>query len=126
LEFLGRVDHQVKVRGFRVEPGEVEAVLASHPGVREAVVLLRRFEAGDERLVAYWAGSRRVAASVAELRDHARQRLPEYMLPAAFVELPALPLTRNGKVDRRALPEPELARIGPEPGFAAPRTQVEE
>ncbi|HEX8393776.1 MAG TPA: non-ribosomal peptide synthase/polyketide synthase [Longimicrobium sp.] len=120
LEFFGRADDQVKVRGFRIELGEIESVLLEHPAVREAVVLPRG--TGDaERLVAWM-----VTAGVvedAELRAHLRGHLPEYMIPGAFVRMDALPLTRNGKVDRRALPEPEAsARSGP----SEPRTPAEE
>ncbi|HEX7239644.1 MAG TPA: amino acid adenylation domain-containing protein, partial [Longimicrobiaceae bacterium] len=106
VQILGRADAQVKVRGFRIEPGEVEAALREHHGVREAVVVLRE-EAGDEaRLVGYVAAGEE-GPSAAELREHARGRLPEYMVPGAIVVLERLPLTPNGKVDRRALPTPE-------------------
>ncbi len=107
LEFLGRRDLQVKVRGFRIEPGEVEAALLRHPAVREAVVAALPNPAGGHRLVAYYALAADREASAGDLRAHLRERLPEHMVPAAFVRLPALPLTPHGKVDRRALPAPE-------------------
>jgi acyl-coenzyme A synthetase/AMP-(fatty) acid ligase len=105
IEFLGRLDHQVKVRGYRVELEEIESRLLSHPGVQDAVVIADG-EAADRRLLAYWTPGAHTAVSSAELRLHLGQTLPEYMLPAHFIQLPTLPLTPNGKVDRRALPAP--------------------
>ncbi|HEV2150667.1 MAG TPA: amino acid adenylation domain-containing protein, partial [Longimicrobiaceae bacterium] len=122
LEFLGRVDQQVKVRGFRIEPGEVEAALVAHPSVREAVVAVREGAAGGKRLVAYVVPGKGAQPSPAELREHVAGRLPEPMVPGAFVVLDALPLLSNGKVDRRALPAPETAG----PRHVAPRTTTEE
>ena len=104
LDFLGRMDHQVKIRGFRIEPGEVEAALLEHPGVREAVVVVRDDGPGGKRLVAYFVGG----CPAAEVRAALRGRLPEYMQPSAVMALESLPLTANGKVDRRALPAPDM------------------
>ncbi|SOD02868.1 amino acid adenylation domain-containing protein, partial [bacterium JGI 053] len=124
LEYLGRADQQVKVRGFRVETGEVEAALAAHPAVADAAVALHGGAAGDGRLVAYVVAAAGTAAPAAgELRAHLAASLPEHMLPAAFVALEALPLTANGKLDRRALPAPGAVESGE--AYAPPRTPVE-
>ncbi|HEX7240187.1 MAG TPA: amino acid adenylation domain-containing protein, partial [Longimicrobiaceae bacterium] len=120
LEFLGRADFQLKVRGFRIEPGEIEAALLEQDGIREAVVTARGEGAG-RRLVAHVAGEG--AADAARLREALRARLPEYMVPAAFVALDTLPLTPNGKVDRAAFPDPE--RAGPAAGYEPPRDETE-
>ncbi|HEX2093151.1 MAG TPA: amino acid adenylation domain-containing protein, partial [Longimicrobiaceae bacterium] len=126
LEYFGRTDLQVKVRGFRIELEEIETALRSAPGVRDVVAVVREDAPGDRRIVAYLAaGEGSVVPPVAELRAHLQERLPEYMLPAAFVALGALPLTPNGKVDRRALPVPEAAAV-PADGYTAPRGPTEE
>ncbi len=120
LEFLGRVDQQVKVRGFRIEPGEVESVLAAQPGARRAVVVARGDGAGSEkRLVAYLEGE---GVDVAAARAALRASLPDYMVPSVFVVLASLPLTAHGKVDRAALPAPEAPVAG---RIVAPRTEPE-
>jgi len=126
LEFLGRIDTQVKVRGFRVEPGEIETALMAHPRLSSAVVLAQREEAGGHRLVAYVvaAADATVAPEPSELRDFLRQRLPEFMVPSAWVSLPALPLTVNSKVDRKglALLQPDRPRST----GGVPRTPAEQ
>jgi amino acid adenylation domain-containing protein len=125
LEYLGRIDDQVKIRGFRIELGEIEAALTAHPGIAESVVVAR--EGTDERrLVAYVVPRGGGSPAVEDLRAWLHRSLPDYMVPAAFVVLPKLPLTANGKVDRRGLPEPERTRTGFRTDYAPPRTPAEE
>jgi amino acid adenylation domain-containing protein len=123
LEFLGRLDQQVKIRGYRIELGEIEVALARHPGVREAAVLAREDEPGDRLLVAYVTPAAEPAPTPADLREALRRSLPDSMIPAAFVILPELPVTANGKLDRRALPAP---RWDTSAAPAVPLTPIEE
>jgi hypothetical protein len=125
LEYLGRTDLQVKVRGYRIEPGEIEAVLAAHPGVREAVVLAREDTPEERRLVAYVLPNPDAAPSVSELGRFLQGKLPDYMRPAAFVFVKAWPLTAHGKLDRRALPAPDQARPPLATALVAPRSAPE-
>ena len=124
-DYLGRCDQQVKVRGFRIEPGEVEAAILAYPGVREAAVVARADEPGTSRLVAYVVAAEG-APHPAALRAHLAASLPDYMVPSAFVPLDALPLTPHGKLDHRALPLPERSAGRDETGYVPPRGPVEE
>ncbi|MEV0610588.1 amino acid adenylation domain-containing protein [Polymorphospora rubra] len=124
LEFLGRVDDQIKIRGYRIEPGEIEARLLAHPSVDEAVVVAHTGADGDRRLVAYAAGTG-AQPSGAVLRDFLRETLPDYLVPATFVLLDALPRSAAGKIDRKALPSPDGARADLGTEFVAPRTATE-
>lgn len=126
IEFLGRIDYQIKIRGFRIELGEIEAVLTQHPSVRETVVLAREDSPGDKRLVAYIVPAPGQNPTSSELRRFLKEKLPEYMVPSAFVMLEKMPLTPNGKVDRQALPAPETSRSGLETAYIAPSTPTEE
>ncbi|MEG4044872.1 amino acid adenylation domain-containing protein [Microcoleus sp. Pol17_C1] len=129
IEFIGRVDRQVKLRGFRIELGEIEAGLSHHPSVREAAVLLQENEPGNQRLVAYIVSHSKLSVQdsqlIESLRSFLKEKLPEYMIPSAFVVLKALPLTPNGKIDRQALPAPSVAANFTDT-FVGPRTPGEE
>ncbi|WP_079681561.1 non-ribosomal peptide synthetase [Planktothrix sp. PCC 11201] len=126
LEYLGRIDNQVKIRGFRIELGEIEALLAQHPAIWESVVVVREDTPGDKYLVGYVVPQRSITLSIDEIRQFLKAKLPEYMIPNAFVILEALPLNSNSKVDRRALPSPEQMRRSLADNFVAPCTPIEE
>ncbi len=126
IDFLGRIDHQVKLRGFRVELGEIEVTLESHQGVREAVVVVREDIPDDKRLVAYVVPEEGAELVPRELRGSVKEKLPEYMVPSAIVIMESLPLTPNGKVNRRALPAPDRSGWDDGREYVAPRTPVED
>lgn len=126
IEFLCRIDAQVKIRGYRIELGEIEVTLEQHPDIWKTVVLDREDELGNKRLVAYLVPERGAALSFSKLRGFLKEKLPEYMVPSAFVILDALPLTPNGKVDRQALPAPDQTRPDLEEAFVETCNPVEE
>jgi amino acid adenylation domain-containing protein/non-ribosomal peptide synthase protein (TIGR01720 family) len=125
LEYLGRIDHQVKVRGFRIELGEIEAVISQYPAVRETVVITHKVTVDSQQIVAYVVPQEEQTLTISELRSFLESKMPSYMVPATFILLEALPLTANGKVDRRALPTPDKTRPQLEEVFVAPRTKEE-
>ncbi|HLM54863.1 MAG TPA: amino acid adenylation domain-containing protein, partial [Pyrinomonadaceae bacterium] len=125
VEYLGRIDQQVKIRGFRIELGEIGAALAAHPSVREAAAAVHGLEGGERRLVGYVVAADGRQPTTSELRNHLKERVPEYMVPSAFVVLDALPLTANGKLDRKALPAPDASRPALDEEFQAPRGELE-
>ncbi len=126
IEFLGRIDHQIKIRGFRVELGEIETVLTQHPAVRETVVIVREDRPGEKRLIAYLIPDQAEPPSVSDLRNILKQSLPDYMIPASFEILEEFPLTPNGKIDRRALPAPQGLRPELDALYVQPRTETEQ
>ncbi len=126
FEYLGRIDHQVKIRGLRVEPGEIEAALRTFPGLEDCLVICREDQADDKRLVAYVIMADQEMPLASNLSQHLESLLPEYMIPAAFVPLERFPLTPNGKVDRDALPVPQTERSSLDDAWMAPRTDIEQ
>jgi thioesterase domain-containing protein len=125
IECLGRTDHQVKIRGFRIELGEIEAALKEQPEIEQAVVIAREDKPGDKRLVAYLVVSTSTVLATSELRTRLKQLLPDYMVPADYVMLDSIPLTPNGKIDRKAMPSPEPVRAAEDDGYVAPRDKFE-
>jgi len=123
IEILGRIDYQVKINGHRIELGEIETVLMQHPSIQEAIVITRIETSGDKRLVAYYVPMNDMSTDAGELRDFVRKKLPAYMLPVVFISMKSLPLTSNGKIDRKAMAMPEDIRQLP--GYIAPRNEVE-
>jgi len=126
IEFLGRLDNQVKIRGFRIELGEIETAISQHPSVKETVVIAAENNIGNKQLVAYIVHQKEAAPTISDLRNFLKQKLPDYMIPAAFVMLETLPLTPNGKIDKKALPKPETAHQQLATNFVAPRTEAEQ
>ncbi|HWF18044.1 MAG TPA: amino acid adenylation domain-containing protein, partial [Verrucomicrobiae bacterium] len=125
IEYLGRADGQVKLRGFRIEPGEIETILNAHPEVRESVVIATGESANEKRLAAYFVSRKQSPPTAAELREFLRTKLPEYMLPSRFIPMEQLPLTQNGKVDRRALLAQPETRSAPEKKLSPPKDALE-
>ena len=126
IEYLGRIDQQVKIRGYRVEMGEIEAAVLANASVRECVVVARETSRGDKQLVCYVTGNGESELSSSELKEHLRVKLPEYMIPAVYVKLEKIPLTSNGKVDRKALPAPSMIAAHGQPLSDKPYNQIEE
>lgn len=129
IEFLGRIDHQVKIRGFRVELGEIEAVLLQNPGIREAALIAKTVSSGEQHLIAYLVADRtHPQPAIDTIRHFLKEKLPDYMIPTAFLWLPSLPLTPNGKLDRTALPEPNPSHVRclERPTSIAPRDAIEQ
>jgi surfactin family lipopeptide synthetase C len=126
IEFLSRIDHQIKLRGHRIEPAEIESALMQIPSVGECIVIAREDEPDDKRLVAYLVLKEGFAETVPELRRFLKQRLPVYLVPSSFVILESLPLSPHGKVDRRALPAPGKQDIELDSMYVAPGTPIEE
>ena len=125
IEYLGRMDNQVKIHGYRIELGEIEAALAQHPGVQQTVVIARKDGASAAKLVAYIVAKQGLKPTGAELREHLERRLPAHMIPFAYVDIEAVPLTANGKVDRARLPAPEIGAASQARSYVAPRTPQE-
>src|SRR4030095_10821210 len=123
MEFLGRRDQQIKIRGFRIELGEIESALVANKAVREAAVLVREDVPGEKRLVAYIVAAQQPAPTTTELHSLLKEKIPEYMLPSAFVMIDAFPLTRNGKLNRHALPAPHASRPDLASSYVAPATE---
>jgi acyl carrier protein len=126
IAFLGRIDDQIKIRGYRIEPGEIESVLDRHPDINASIVVARENGSGERRLVAYVVPNAESDLTYTALRDFLRHLLPEYMIPAGFVRIDALPLTHNGKIDRAALPDPTPANMLQNDGSAEPCTSTEQ
>ena len=124
LDYLGRIDHQVKIRGFRIELGEIESVILHHPQIKECVVVAknRAHNSDDKILVAYIILSSNASPNITEMRQHIKEKLPEFMVPSSFVALDKLPLNPNGKVDRKALPEPSQMQTEFDVDYAPPIT----
>jgi amino acid adenylation domain-containing protein len=125
LEYLGRIDHQVKIRGFRVELGEIETILNEHPSIEKSVVIAKKADSGDSRLLAYFVSASAMTPSVDSLRSFLSVKLPDYMVPSSFIPLDAFPRTPSGKIDRKSLPAPLNERPALEADYAAPRNDLE-
>lgn len=125
IQFLGRTDQQVKIRGFRIELGDIEAALSSHPGLREAAVVAREDAPGEKRIVAYFVPHEYPAPTSSDLRAHLKRRIPDYMLPSAFIAVESMPLTDTGKIDRASFPAPERIRPELSQDYAAPKSALE-
>jgi amino acid adenylation domain-containing protein len=126
LAYVGRIDEQIKIHGYRIEPAEIEAALDHHPTVAASVVVARRFDCADARLIAYVTFTNGTVPAASDLRDFLKSSLPEYMVPTLFVKIDSLPLTTNGKVDRKSLPTPDEDNRLVDDAFMAPRTPIEE